>query len=100
MNIFVGNLSFDTTEDQLQDLFAAFGEVKSAKIVTDNYTGRSRGFGFVEMVNKADGETAVEKLNNTTFLNRSIAVNEARPKNSDSRGGGGGFNKKYNNSRY
>jgi RNA recognition motif-containing protein len=82
MTIFVGNLSDQTTENQLQTLFAEVGEVKSVKIITDNYTNRSRGFGFIEM-EQVDGEKAIEKLNNTTFNTQSIVVNEARPKSGD-----------------
>jgi RNA recognition motif-containing protein len=80
MNIFVGNLSSQTTEKQLETLFTEFGEVKSVKIITDNYTNRSRGFGFVEMSDKTQAETAIEKLNNSSFNTQSIVVNEARPK--------------------
>jgi RNA recognition motif-containing protein len=95
MNIFVGNLSDQTTESHLQGLFAEFGEVKSVKIIIDNYTNRSRGFGFVEM-EKTPGETAIEKLNNTSLHSQTIVVNEARPKTNDrsSGGGGGGFNRR------
>lgn len=79
MNIFVGNLSDQTTENQLQSLFAEFGDVKSVKIIADNFTKRSRGFGFVEM-EKACGEKAIEKLNNASLHSNSIVVNEARPR--------------------
>lgn len=85
MNIFVGNLNFQTTEEQLQDLFTPFGEVSSVKIVTDKFSGRSRGFGFVEMPNQSQGESAVNDLNNYTLNSRSIVVNEAKPRENNSR---------------
>ena len=80
MNIYIGNLSFDTTDDELQELFAGFGEVDSVNIIIDKYSGRSRGFGFVEMPEKADGERAVQELNGNEFMGRAIRVNEARPR--------------------
>lgn len=80
MNIFVGNLNYSTTDKQLQNLFSEFGVVKSANIVMDKYTNRSRGFGFVEMEERASGEKAVERLHNTTLDSMSIVVNEARPR--------------------
>ena len=83
MNIFVGNLNFQTTEKALQTLFSEFGEISSVKIITDNYTRRSRGFGFVEMPDQASAEKAIEKLNNTKFENQSIVVNEAKPRTND-----------------
>ena len=88
MNIYVGNLSFDTTDDELQELFAGFGEVDSVNIIIDKYSGRSRGFGFVEMSEKADGERAVQELNGNEFMGRAIRVNEARPREERGRGGG------------
>lgn len=89
MNIFIGNLSHETSEKQLHDLFAAFGAVKSVKIVTDNFTRRPRGFAFVEMEERSTGEKAIEKLNNTSVHMQSIVVNEARPKNNDPSAGFG-----------
>lgn len=80
MNIFVGNLSTDTTEEQLNQLFSPFGQVMSVKIISDNYTKRSRGFGFVEMPDKASADQAIEKLNNSSLESQTITVNEARPK--------------------
>lgn len=94
MNIFVGNLNFQTSEDQLHSIFSEFGEVKSVKIATDNFTKRPRGFGFVELADRESGEKAIERLNDTTLDGRNIVVNEARPKRTDfrerndSRGGG------------
>ena len=90
MNIYVGNLSFDTTDDELRELFAGFGEVDSVNIIMDKYSGRSRGFGFVEMQEKADGERAIQELGGNELMERAIRVNEARPREDRGRGGGGG----------
>ncbi|MBP6730427.1 MAG: RNA-binding protein [Chitinophagales bacterium] len=81
MNIYVANISFRASEGQLKDLFQQFGEVTSVKIVTDRETGRSRGFGFVEMANDSEGQAAVAQLNGTSFQDRNLVVNEARPNN-------------------
>jgi RNA recognition motif-containing protein len=89
MRIFVGNLSYQTTEDQLADLFAEVGQVESATIVTDRDTGRSRGFAFVEMDSEA-GSKAIERFNGTELNGRTINVNEARPRPERNYGGGGG----------
>lgn len=78
-NIFVGNLSWSATDEDLRDAFAQYGEVISAKIITDRETGRSRGFGFVEM-NEAEAEEAIEALNGSNFMGRTMNVNEARPR--------------------
>ena len=80
MNIFVGSLSYDITEGEFKELFEACGEVTSAKIITDRETGRSKGFGFVEMSNKADGQEAINTLNGKDVGGRTIVVNEARPR--------------------
>ncbi len=80
MNIYVGNISFRTTEDDLIDLFAPFGEVVSAKIITDRETGRSRGFAFVDMEDDHDGRAAIEALHGREHMGRSLTVNEARPR--------------------
>ncbi len=87
MNIYVGNLPYSISEDELRDLFAAHGEVSSANIIMDRESGRSKGFGFVEMPDKAQGEAAVNAINETDVQGRSVRVNEARPRN-DNRGGG------------
>lgn len=87
-NIFVGNLDFNTSEDELRNLFGTYGQVDRVSIMTDRDTGRSRGFGFVEMVNTEDGEKAIAALNGTQLGGRTLNVNEARPK--VERGGGGG----------
>lgn len=80
MNIFVGNLSFAVTENQLTKLFSEFGAVSTATIVTDKYSGRSRGFGFVEMENKEDGQEAISRLEGKIIDTRTITVNEAKPR--------------------
>ncbi|HEY7914279.1 MAG TPA: RNA-binding protein [Blastocatellia bacterium] len=89
MRIFVGNLSYQTTEDQLADLFSEVGQVESATIVTDRETGRSRGFGFVEMEQEA-GNKAIERFNGHELNGRAINVNEARPRPERGGFGGGG----------
>ena len=89
-NIFVGNLSFNTNEDELRQLFEPFGQVDRVSIMTDRDTGRSRGFGFVEMTNNEDGDKAITALNGQQIGGRTINVNEARPKTERSSGGGGG----------
>jgi RNA recognition motif-containing protein len=89
-NIFVGNLSFNTNEDELRQLFEAHGQVDRVSIMTDRDTGRSRGFGFVEMASNEDGEKAITALNGSQVGGRTINVNEARPKTERSGGGGGG----------
>ena len=78
MNIYVGNLSFETTEDALQVAFTEYGEVSTARVITDRMTGRSRGFGFVEMPDAAQAEAAIKGLNGNDFNGRSLTVNEAR----------------------
>jgi len=80
MNIYVGNLSYDMTEDALREAFAEYGDVSSAKILSDRETGRSRGFGFVEMPNQSEGEAAVTQLNGKEVGGRALRVNEARPR--------------------
>lgn len=80
INIYVGNLPFSASEDQLQDLFGTYGKVDSAKIVSDRFTGRSRGFGFVEMTEREEGLKAIKELDSKDFLGRSLKVNEARPR--------------------
>ena len=87
-NIFVGNLDFNTSEDELRQLFQAYGQVDRVSIMTDRDTGRSRGFGFVEMANAEEGEKAIAALNGNQVGGRTLNVNEARPK--VERGGGGG----------
>ncbi len=86
--IYVGNLSFDTSEPELRDLFAQHGEVTSASLVMDRETGRPRGFGFVEMADAAQADAAIEALNGQSIGGRDLTVNEAKPR--ENRGGGGG----------
>jgi len=80
MNIYVGNLAYTMTEDELQETFAEFGEISTVNIITDKYSGQSKGFGFVEMVKQADAETAIKELNGKTVKGMSIKVNQARPR--------------------
>ena len=80
MNIFAGSLSYDMTESGLSEVFEEFGEVTSAKIITDRDTGRSKGFGFVEMSDKSSAMKAIEELNGKSVAGRAIVVNEARPR--------------------
>ncbi len=88
IKIYVGNVSYRMTEDDLRAAFEAYGDVESAKIITDRETGRSKGFAFVEMPEKDHGLAAIEGLNGTEISGREITVNEARPR---TEGGGGGF---------
>lgn len=90
MKIYVGNLSFNTSNQDLNDLFGAIGTVESANIIEDRETGRSRGFGFVEMASQADGENAIAQLNGKEVDGRTLKVNEAKPQENRSGGGGGG----------
>lgn len=102
MNIYVSNLNFSTTSESLQELFAAHGDVESAKIITDRESGRSRGFGFVEMPNDTEGQNAISELNEKDFEGKTISVNVARPKTDRSSGGynNRGGNGGYNRNRY
>lgn len=86
MNIYVGNLSWNSTEEGLKEAFEAFGEVSSAKIVSDRETGRSRGFGFVEMDDDAAAKQAIEGMNDKDMDGRTLRVNEARPRDNNTRG--------------
>lgn len=92
MNIYVGNLSWNLKDQDLLNLFASHGEVASAKIVTDKFTGRSKGFGFVEMPNDEQAQAAIAALNGTEVDGRNVVVNESRPKPEG--GGGGGYKKR------
>lgn len=102
MNIYVSNLNFSTKSESLQELFAEYGEVTSANIINDRETGRSRGFGFVEMPNDSEGQKAIDELNGTDFEGKTITVNVARPKTERSSGGynNRGGNGGYNRNRY
>ncbi len=93
MNIYVGNLSWNLKDQDLLNLFSAHGEVTTAKIINDKFTGRSKGFGFVEMPNDDQAQAAIAALNGTAVDGRNVVVNESRPK-SEGSGGGGGFKKR------
>jgi RNA recognition motif-containing protein len=88
--IYVGNLSFNIDSDQLSDVFAEFGTVDSANVITDRETGRSKGFGFVEMSGEAEAQAAINKLNGMELAGRAMNVSEAKPQEPRSGGGGGG----------
>jgi len=90
MNIYVGNLSYEVTEEDLQKAFEGFGQTESVKIIKDNYSGRSKGFGFVEMSNNADAQSAIDSLNDKELKGRALKVNKARPR-TENRGGRGGY---------
>jgi cold-inducible RNA-binding protein len=92
MNIYVGNISYSTNETMLEQAFSAYGTVDSARIITDRDSGRSKGFGFVEMADQSEAQAAIEALNGTDIDGRSITVNEARPKPA---GGGGGNRRRF-----
>ena len=93
MNIFVGNLPFGMTDDELHELFAKFGEITRATVIKDRVTGKSRGFGFVEMADDEMARAAIEGLNGSDMQGRALTVNEARPREARPRtGGGGGYN--------
>jgi len=93
VNIYVGNLSHQTTEDDLRQAFEAFGQVESANIIKDRFSGESRGFGFVEIPSKQEAQKAIEEMNGKDLMGRAVNVNEARPKTDrrDGKGGRGGF---------
>jgi RNA recognition motif-containing protein len=91
MNIYVGNLSSDVTGDDLRQAFAAFGQVESANVITDKFSGESKGFGFVEMPSKEEATAAIAGMNNKDIKGRAVNVNEARPRVERPRGGGGGY---------
>jgi len=90
MNIYVGNLPFDTNDETLQTHFTEFGEVSTARVITDKFTGRSRGFGFVEMPKNEEAEAAIQSMNGKDLQGRALTVNEARPREDRGPGGGGG----------
>lgn len=103
MNIYVSNLSFNVQDEDLREFFTPYGEVTSAKVITDRETGKSRGFGFVEMSDDTASQKAISELNGATVENREINVSEAKPKESrPSRDGGKNFNNgnSYNKNRY
>jgi RNA recognition motif-containing protein len=104
MNIYVANLNYQMTDDNLREIFEEYGEVSSAKVIIDKYSGRSRGFGFVEMPSDDDAQQAIDGLNNKEVMGKAINVNKAKPRTEERRrpgGGGGGqggrsnFNRRY-----
>ena len=90
LNIYVGNLAFTSTEDEIRQLFEQFGAVERVNLITDRESGRPRGFGFVEMADRTEGDRAIEELDGKDFGGRSLTVNEARPRANRGGGGGGG----------
>jgi cold-inducible RNA-binding protein len=90
MKLYVGNLAYQVTEDQLREAFESFGQVESVAIIKDKYSGQSKGFGFVEMPANAEGQAAIDSLNGKDFNGRAIKVNEAKPRAEGSQGRGGG----------
>jgi len=96
MKIYVGNLSYDVTEEELRKEFEAFGGVESVSIITDKYSGRPKGFGFVEMASVSEGQAAITGINGKTLKERTLNVNAARPRSDDRGGGfGGGRERRY-----
>ncbi len=97
MNIYVGNLSYEVTEEDLKQAFEGFGQVVSVNIIKDRYSGESRGFGFVEMSDKAEAQSAINDLNDKELKGRTLSVSEARPRSESRRGGGrqGGYRRPY-----
>ena len=91
MNIYVGNLSYEVTEEDLQEAFEGFGQIESIKIIKDNYSNRSKGFGFVEMSNNADAQSAINGLNDKELKGKTLKVNTARPRTENRGGRGGGY---------
>ena len=95
MNIYVANVNYKTTDDELRELFEEFGEVTSARIINDKFTGQSRGFGFVEMADDNEAKQAINELNGNEFMGKQLVINEARPREDRPRtsggGGGGGY---------
>jgi RNA recognition motif-containing protein len=90
MRIYVGNLPYSVTDDDLRDVFGSFGELAAAEVIKDKFSGQSKGFGFVDMPNNAEADAAIKALNETDLKGRKLTVNEARPRAERPRGGGGG----------
>ena len=98
MNIYVGNLSYGVTEDELRDAFGAYGDISSVSLITDKFSGQSKGFGFVEMPNNSEADAAIKALNETPLKGRNMRVNQAKPRSDRpqrSGGGGGGGGRRY-----
>ena len=90
MNIYVGNLAYSVTEDELRESFGAYGEITSVSLITDKFSGESKGFGFVEMANNSEADAAIKALNETPLKGRNIKVNQAKPRGDRPQRGGGG----------
>jgi RNA recognition motif-containing protein len=100
MNIYVGNLSYDATDVTIREAFESFGDVSSARVIKDKYTGQSRGFGFVEMSVQSQAQTAIKSLNGKELLGKQMTVNEARPRADQGRTGGGRMDYSGHRNRY
>lgn len=103
MNIYVGNLAYEVTQDDLREAFEGFGKIESVAVIEDKFSGKSRGFGFVEMPSKDEGQAAIDDLNGKELKGRAMNVNEARPRHdykNDNRRGGGSFRDKRSSRRY
>jgi RNA recognition motif-containing protein len=100
MNIYVGNLSYDATDETIKQAFESFGEVTSARVIKDKYSGQSRGFGFVEMPGQSQAQTAIKSLNGKELQGKQISVNEARPRTGARRTGGGRMEYSRRGNRY
>jgi len=100
MNIYVGNLSSDVTDESIREAFVSFGQVTSARVIKDKYTGQSRGFGFVEMPGQSQAQTAIKSLNGKELLGKEISVSEARPRRDEGRTVGGHMDYSGRGSRY
>ena len=96
MNIYVGNLAYSVTEDELREAFGAYGEISSVSLISDKFSGQSKGFGFVEMPNNSEADAAIKALNETSLKGRNIKVNQAKPRGDrPQRGGGGGGGRRF-----
>ena len=100
MNIYVGNLSSDVKDETIREAFESFGEVTSAKVIKDKYSGQSRGFGFVEMTAPSQAQTAIKSLNGKKLLGKEMSVSEARPRRDEGRTGGGRMDYSGSRNRY
>jgi RNA recognition motif-containing protein len=100
MNIYVGNLSYDATDETIREAFESFGQVTSARVIKDKYSGQPRGFGFVEMPGQSQAQTAIKSLNGKELLGKEMSVNEARPRTDQGRTGGGRMDYSGSRNRY
>jgi len=99
MNIYVGNLSYEATDETIREAFESFGQVASARVIKDKYNGQSKGFGFVEMPGEAQGQAAIRSLNGKELLGKEVTVSEARPRTDQGRSGGQGGRMNYGGGR-